>query len=196
MNTPGQVAALRSAPARPLLWQRIKLISEEGNKSPLNWMIARVRIEDVKGFPGNSTKAFAHDNVAEGEKDEGRDGSLVSRLKNCSIETILRSIVNSCHELLRTHTFTAIHSSPYLIFLLYNGHLYNRNSWSWRPPKFIRLQGRQAKESADPRNNHPEIVIFTVHGDALWLDACPCGGELLMDNNENLYCSKCKIIYE
>jgi len=80
--------------------------------------------------------------------------------------------------------------------LLYNGRLYNRNSWSWRPPKFIRMQGRLAKESADPRNNHPEIVIFTVGGEALWLDACPCGGELLMDNNENLYCSECKIIYE
>lgn len=80
--------------------------------------------------------------------------------------------------------------------ILYNGRLYNRNSWSWRPPKFIRQQGRLAKESTDPRNNHPEIVIYTMKGKALLLDACPCGGELLMDNNENLYCSKCKIIYE
>ena len=80
--------------------------------------------------------------------------------------------------------------------LLYNGRLYNRNSWSWRPPKFIRMQGRLARESTDPRNNHPEIVIYTMNGEALLLDACPCGGELLMDNNENLYCDKCKIIYE
>jgi len=80
--------------------------------------------------------------------------------------------------------------------LLYNGHRFSRSSWSWRPPKFIRQQGRLAKESTDPRNNHPEIVIYTMSGEALLLDACPCGGELLMDNNENLYCSKCKIIYE
>ena len=80
--------------------------------------------------------------------------------------------------------------------LLYNGRLYNRNSWSWRPPKFIRQQGRLAKESTDPRNNHPEIVIYTMSGRALLLDACPCGGELLMDRNGYLYCSSCKIIYE
>ena len=80
--------------------------------------------------------------------------------------------------------------------LLYNGRRFSRSSWSWRPPKFIRQQGRLAKESTDPRNNHPEIVIYTMRGEALLLDACPCGGELLMDNNENLYCSKCKIIYE
>jgi len=80
--------------------------------------------------------------------------------------------------------------------LLYNGRRFSRSSWSWRPPKFIRQQGRLAKESTDPRNNHPEIVVYTMKGEALLLDACPCGGELLMDNNENLYCSKCKIIYE
>ena len=80
--------------------------------------------------------------------------------------------------------------------LLYNGRRFSRSSWSWRPPKFIRQQGRLAKESTDPRNNHPEIVIYTMRGEALLLDACPCGGELLMDSNENLYCSKCKIIYE
>ena len=80
--------------------------------------------------------------------------------------------------------------------LLYNGRRFSRSSWSWRPPKFIRQQGRLAREYADPRNNHPEIVVYTMRGEALLLDACPCGGELLMDSNENLYCSKCKIIYE
>ena len=57
--------------------------------------------------------------------------------------------------------------------LLYNGRRFSRSSWSWRPPKFIRQQGRLAKESTDPRNNHPEIVIYTMRGEALLLDACP-----------------------
>ena len=80
--------------------------------------------------------------------------------------------------------------------LTLNGRRFTRSSWSWRPPPIIREQGRLAKESTDPRNNHPEIVIYTMKGEALLLDACPCGGELLMDHNMNLYCSKCKIIYE
>lgn len=80
--------------------------------------------------------------------------------------------------------------------LLYNGRHFTRSSWSWRPPKFIRQQGRMAKEYSDPCNIHPEILIYTERGNILVLDACPCGGELLMDKNGNLYCSECKIIYE
>lgn len=79
--------------------------------------------------------------------------------------------------------------------LVLNGRRFTRSSWNWRPPEVIRGQGRLAKEYSDPRNVHPEIAIVTQNGSVLWLDACPCGGELLMDNNSNLYCSKCNIIY-
>ena len=43
--------------------------------------------------------------------------------------------------------------------LLYNGRPYNRNSWSYMPPKFIRLQGRQAKEYSSFYNNYPIDII-------------------------------------
>jgi hypothetical protein len=79
--------------------------------------------------------------------------------------------------------------------LLYNGRLYNRNSWSWRPPKFIRLQGREAKEEPNSRNSHPEIYLTTLNGEELKLDACPCGGELVKDRCECLYCRDCGLIY-
>lgn len=80
--------------------------------------------------------------------------------------------------------------------LIYNGRPYNRSCWSWRPPKIIRLQGRSAKELSDPINNRPEISIYTNDGKIIRLDRCPCGGELLMDHNYNLYCKNCSIIYE
>lgn len=80
--------------------------------------------------------------------------------------------------------------------LIYNGKLFNREKWSWRPPKVIRLQGRPAREYTDPQNNNPEISIITVRGDIIWLDACPCGGELLMDHRGFLYCKECSIVYE
>ncbi|MCK9570802.1 hypothetical protein M0R72_17770 [Candidatus Pacearchaeota archaeon] len=77
-----------------------------------------------------------------------------------------------------------------------NGRKFTRSSWDWRPPQIIRGQGRLAKEYSDPRNNHPEISIYTEGGKLLRLDACPCGGELEMDHNYNLYCLKCFRIYE
>jgi len=80
--------------------------------------------------------------------------------------------------------------------LLYNGKLFNRSKWSWRPPKVIRMQGRLAREYTDPRNNNPEISIYTEHGELLRLDACPCGGDLRMDSRGFLYCEKCNMIYE
>lgn len=79
--------------------------------------------------------------------------------------------------------------------ILYNGRPFNRSSWTWRPPKFIRLQGRLARENSDPRNNNPEISLYTQDGEVLKLDVCPCGGELLIDRNGYLYCEKCCIIY-
>lgn len=79
--------------------------------------------------------------------------------------------------------------------LLYNGRLYNRSSWTWRPPKFIRLQGREAKEEPNSRNSHPEIYLTTQNGHELQLDACPCGGELVKDSCECLYCRDCGEVY-
>jgi hypothetical protein len=80
--------------------------------------------------------------------------------------------------------------------VILNGRKFTRSSWDWRPPAIIREQGRLAKEYSDPRNNHPEITIITQGGQVLRLDACPCGGELEMDRNYNLYCTKCFRIYE
>jgi len=80
--------------------------------------------------------------------------------------------------------------------LIYNGRPYSRSSWSWRPAKVIRQMGRIAKEVPDPRNTHPEISIYTERGKLLRLDACPCGGDLILDHNYNLYCEKCNLIYE
>ena len=80
--------------------------------------------------------------------------------------------------------------------LIYNGKLYTRSSHSWRPPKVIRLQGRFARERINLINARPEISIYTNNGKMIRLDHCPCGGELLMNHNFNLYCVDCNIIYE
>jgi hypothetical protein len=79
--------------------------------------------------------------------------------------------------------------------LTINGRRFTLSSWDWQPPFIIRYQGRLAKEFSDPRNNHPEIAIETERGETLWLDACPCGGELLMDERDYLYCVECNMIY-
>ncbi len=79
--------------------------------------------------------------------------------------------------------------------LLYYGRTYNRDSWTWRPPKFIRLQGREAREEPNSRNSHPAIYITTMNGQELKLDACPCGGELVKDSREYLYCRDCGMVY-
>ena len=80
--------------------------------------------------------------------------------------------------------------------LIYNGRKYHRSQHGYRPPKIIRMMGRMAKESTDPMNDNPEISILTAQGKILRLDACPCGGELVMDHREVLYCAKCFAIYE
>lgn len=86
--------------------------------------------------------------------------------------------------------------------LLYNGKLYNRDSWTWRPPKFVRLQGRLAKEYTDPRNFYPTDEIDTEDGHSIRIRAkCrgikkPCGGELLYDKLLFLYCIDCGLIRE
>ena len=80
--------------------------------------------------------------------------------------------------------------------LMVNGRRFTRSSWGWHPPPIIREQGRLAKEEYTPANEHPEIAIVTQKGEVLWLDACPCGGELLMDHRGVLYCDNCFMIYE
>jgi len=89
--------------------------------------------------------------------------------------------------------------------LLYNGKPYKRNTWCryfvgdvelFGPPRIIRQMGRAAREEHNHLNDNPEISILTARGEAIRLDACPCGGELLKDRRGVLYCSKCFIIYE
>ena len=106
-------------------------------------------------------------------------------------ETIWKGgILKGCHLVLKLQvSFNAKGR------LLYNGKTYNRDSWTWRPPKFIRLQGREAKEEPNSRNNHPEIYLTTLNGQELKLDACPCGGELVKDRCECLYCRDCGMVY-
>jgi hypothetical protein len=89
--------------------------------------------------------------------------------------------------------------------LLYNGRIYNKDTWCryyfgdlqlYGPPKVIRQMGRVAKEIPNPANNNPEISILTQNGDVIRLDACPCGGELILDHRGALYCSNCFVVYE
>ena len=59
--------------------------------------------------------------------------------------------------------------------LLYNGRLYNRRSWSYRPPKFIRLQGREAKEYPSFYNNYPTDIIEVDSEKVRIRRTCECG---------------------
>ncbi len=78
--------------------------------------------------------------------------------------------------------------------LLYNGRLYNRQSWSYRPPKFIRMQGRIAKEFTSFYNNYPNKVI-EVDGEPFRIRrTCDCGGRLVYDERAYLYCEQCHLI--
>lgn len=71
--------------------------------------------------PGNweLKKAVAHDNVAECKKDEGRDGSLVSSWRNVPLRPSREAQRIPAINSRELTPFTAIHSSPYLIFLLW-----------------------------------------------------------------------------
>lgn len=89
--------------------------------------------------------------------------------------------------------------------LIYRGKIYNKDSWAtytdggviyYGPPRFIRGLGRSAKEYPNPRNTHPCIRILTKNHKSLIVDECPkCGGELVYDNNMELYCRECGLIY-
>ncbi|VVB63276.1 Uncharacterised protein [uncultured archaeon] len=78
--------------------------------------------------------------------------------------------------------------------LLYNGRLYNRRSWSYVPPKFIRLQGREAKEYSSFYNNYPTDVIEVDDEKVRIRRTCGCGGKLVYDKRAWLYCEKCHLI--
>jgi len=112
--------------------------------------------------------------------------------KDKGFETIWKGgILTGCHLVLKLQiSFNAKGR------LLYNGKPYSRGIWGWRPPKFIRLQGREAKEEPNSRNSHPEIYLTTLNGEELKLDACPCGGELVKDSCECLYCRDCGTVYD
>jgi len=80
--------------------------------------------------------------------------------------------------------------------LLYNGRRYDRDSWTWRPPKAIRQLGRTAKEYPNPRNSPPVVFVATKNGEFIYVDRCTkCGGDLIYDNNMELYCRECGLIY-
>jgi hypothetical protein len=78
--------------------------------------------------------------------------------------------------------------------LLYNGRLYNRNSWSYRPPKFIRLQGRLAKEFTSFFNNFPTDIIEVDDKQIRIRRTCECGGKLEYDHRAVLFCTKCHLV--
>ncbi|OPY49330.1 MAG: hypothetical protein A4E49_03153 [Methanosaeta sp. PtaU1.Bin112] len=83
--------------------------------------------------------------------------------------------------------------------LLYNGRLYNRDSWTWRPPKFIRLRGRYAKENPDPLNSYPTEIREKEDGSKERMRrVCDrCGGRLVYDIiTLDLYCQECFIVSE
>ncbi len=83
------------------------------------------------------------------------------------------------------------------VHLLYNGHLFSRHDWSWRPPIIIRDGGRMAQEYPNPRNKHPWVRYYDEELETVvTTDKCPgCKGALVYDNNMELYCVQCGLIY-
>lgn len=82
--------------------------------------------------------------------------------------------------------------------LLYYGKLYNRDCWTWQPPKFIRLRGRTAKEQPNPFNNYPTRIIEVDNKKVRIRDSCRnCGGRLVYDTiTMDLYCEDCFVVHE
>jgi hypothetical protein len=84
--------------------------------------------------------------------------------------------------------------------LLYNGKLFNRRQWSYQPPKFIRLQGRLAKEFTSFYNNYPTDVI-EIEGQKVRIrrmcdnivNNAICGGKLEYDPRGFLFCTVCDL---
>lgn len=78
----------------------------------------------------------------------------------------------------------------------YNDRPYTRSSWSWRPCRFVRSLGRMAREYPDGSNTHPMIDLMTESGQVIQVDNCPvCGGDLVLDERDELYCTECYVIW-
>jgi len=84
--------------------------------------------------------------------------------------------------------------------LIYRGKLYNRRSWSWRPPKIIWSQGRRAHEPPNPDNARVHILKEVLKNGVLCVVAinkCDCGGHLIRDlMTSDLYCEECGLVYD
>lgn len=76
--------------------------------------------------------------------------------------------------------------------LRYYGRLYDQRTWSWQPPKVVRLQGRGAKEYPSDANRRPTDWTKV---DDVWvgiLRRCDeCNGDLVYEPDRSLYCSEC-----
>lgn len=78
---------------------------------------------------------------------------------------------------------------------LYNERPYRKPRKGCLPPKFIRMQGRSAHSRPSLANNKPLVRDVDEDGNDLVFTKCPCGGELVYDRNEYLYCLKCGLIH-
>ena len=86
--------------------------------------------------------------------------------------------------------------------LLYRGRLFDRRRWSWRPPKILRMMGRQARDFTDLRNSYPTEEIEQDDTILRVRAICTrdpkrgpyCDGKLLYDKRYYLYCEKCFLI--
>ncbi len=84
--------------------------------------------------------------------------------------------------------------------LVYRGKRFNRDSWTWQPPKLIWSQGRRAHEPPNPANAKPLILQEVLKNGVIKLEAvtrCTCGGQILKDSyHGEMYCAECGLIYE
>ncbi len=90
--------------------------------------------------------------------------------------------------------------------IYYNGKKYNKDTWTnffvvsdlfYGPPKFIRLQGRMAKEIPNPLNSISTEVVELESGQLQRVRrVCSCGGRLVYGHDLVLYCEKCKLVDE
>jgi hypothetical protein len=93
--------------------------------------------------------------------------------------------------------------------LLYNGKPFSRSkaSWDYRPPKFVRIQGRYAKEIPNPRNSFPKVIkvergdngkitVKRVRAVCRGTKGRACNeGAYRYDKRMYLYCYSCGLIY-
>lgn len=81
-----------------------------------------------------------------------------------------------------------------------NGRPFNLDRWRyWRPPKFIRIRGRYAREQPNELNSYPTEVREKEDGSKERMRrVCDrCGGRLVYDYiTLDLYCEKCQLVSE